>query len=186
MIGVNFDITKRVLAEQKIRQLAQTDHLTGLANRSALSKFLKHEFARVERTGTKVACLYFDLDKFKPINDTYGHLMGDFVLVEIAKRLRETARKTDCTARIGGDEFVVVITDVENKEHIKRALTRLINAIEAPIISEVGMLNISASVGYAVYPDNAKSLDELLKKADEQMYKQKRDCSLKTTRIKTQ
>ncbi len=185
MIGVNFDITKRVLAEQKIRQLAQTDHLTGLANRSALSKFLKHEFARIERTGTKVGCLYFDLDKFKPINDTYGHLIGDFVLVEIAKRLQETARKTDCTARIGGDEFVVVITDIENKEQINRALIRLINAIETPIACEVGYLQVGASVGYAVYPDDAKSLDDLLKKADEQMYKQKRDCSLKKTTMNT-
>jgi len=174
MIGVNFDITKRVMAEKKIRQLAQTDHLTGLANRNALSKFIKHEFDRSERTGAKVGCLYFDLDKFKPINDTHGHLMGDFVLVEVAKRLQDTARKTDCVARIGGDEFVVVITDIENLSQVKRALTRFINAISAPIASEVGYLNIATSVGYAIYPDDAKSLDELLHKADERMYKQKR------------
>jgi len=178
MIGVNFDITKRVLAEQQIRMLAQTDHLTGLANRSALSKFINHEFDRVERTGGKVGCLYFDLDKFKPINDTHGHLVGDFVLVEIAKRLLETARKTDCVARIGGDEFVIVITDIENQNQIERALTRFINSISTPIASEVGYLNVGASVGYALYPDDAKSLDDLLNKADERMYKQKHNSPM--------
>jgi diguanylate cyclase (GGDEF)-like protein len=176
MIGVNFDITKRVMAEKKIRQLAQTDHLTGLANRSALERFIKQEFARVERTGSKVGCLYFDLDKFKPINDTYGHAVGDKVLIEVAKRLQDTARKTDCAARIGGDEFVVIVTDIENQVQINRALSRLICAIKAPIKSEYGDLLVEASVGFALYPDDAQSFDELLSMADKRMYDQKHHC----------
>ncbi|WP_462176537.1 diguanylate cyclase domain-containing protein [Pseudoalteromonas gelatinilytica] len=176
MIGVNFDITKRVMAEKKIRQLAQTDHLTGLANRSALERFIKQEFARVERTGSKVGCLYFDLDKFKPINDTHGHAMGDKVLIEVAKRLQDTAQKTDCVARIGGDEFVVIVTDIENQVQINRALSRLICAIKAPIKSEFGDLLVEASVGFALYPDDAQSFDELLSMADKRMYDQKHHC----------
>ncbi|WP_252949126.1 diguanylate cyclase domain-containing protein [Pseudoalteromonas shioyasakiensis] len=176
MIGVNFDITKRVMAEKKIRQLAQTDHLTGLANRSALERFIKQEFARVERTGSKVGCLYFDLDKFKPINDTYGHAMGDKVLIEVAKRLQDTAQKTDCVARIGGDEFVVIVTDIENQVQINRALSRLICAIKAPIKSDCGDLHVEASVGFALYPDDAQSFDELLSIADKRMYDQKHHC----------
>ncbi|MBE0378007.1 diguanylate cyclase domain-containing protein [Pseudoalteromonas prydzensis] len=174
MVGINFDISKRVIAENKLLQLAQTDHLTGLANRNALCKFAEHEFDCTERTGTKVACLYFDLDKFKPINDTHGHLVGDFVLVEIAKRLLDTARKTDCVARIGGDEFVIIITHIETSNQVKKALTRFIDAIELPIVSTQGNFSVSASIGYAIYPDEATSLDELLNKADARMFDHKR------------
>lgn len=175
MIGINFDISKRVLAEQKILQLAQTDNLTGLANRNALINFAEHEFDIVERTGGKVACLYFDLDKFKPINDTYGHLVGDYVLVEVAKRLTKTARKVDCVARIGGDEFVIIITQIETAEQVQIALQRFINAIYKPILSKQQTFQIDASIGYAIYPDEATNLDALLSKADERMYIHKRE-----------
>ena len=178
MVGINFDISKRVIAENKILQLAQTDHLTGLANRNALGKFAEHEFDCTERTGTKVACLYFDLDKFKPINDTHGHLVGDLVLVEIAKRLTDTARKTDCVARIGGDEFVIIITHIETLNQVKKALARFVAAIELPIISTQGHFSVGASIGYAIYPDEAESLDELLNKADVRMYDHKRSKTI--------
>ncbi|CAM4019498.1 MULTISPECIES: diguanylate cyclase domain-containing protein [Pseudoalteromonas] len=179
MVGINFDISKRVIAENKILQLAQTDHLTGLANRNALCKFAEHAFDCTKRTATKVACLYFDLDKFKPINDTHGHLIGDLVLVEIAKRLSDIARKTDCIARIGGDEFVILITHIEENNQVKTALARFIAAIELPIMSSQGSLCVGASIGYAIYPDEGESLDELLNKADARMYNHKRAKDVK-------
>lgn len=175
IIGINFDISERAIAEQKILQLAQTDNLTGLANRNALAKFVEHEFALTERTGKKVACLYFDLDKFKPINDTYGHLAGDHVLVEVAKRLTHITRKVDCIARIGGDEFVLIITQLDTIEQANIAQQRFITAIEKPIIFEQQTLYVGASIGYAIYPDEATDFGTLLSKADEKMYAYKRE-----------
>jgi len=122
--------------------------------------------------------LYFDLDKFKPINDTHGHLVGDLVLVEIAKRLTDTARKTDCVARIGGDEFVIIITHIETLNQVKKTLAPFVAAIELPIISTQGHFSVGASIGYAIYPDEAESLDELLNKADVRMYDHKRSKTI--------
>lgn len=95
-------------------------------------------------------------------------------MVEIAKRLLDTARKTDCVARIGGDEFVIIITHIETSNQVKKALTRFIDAIELPIVSTQGNFSVSASIGYAIYPDEATSLDELLNKADARMFDHKR------------
>ncbi len=175
IIGTNFDISKRVIAENKVLKLAQTDQLTGLANRTALIKFAEFEFDRVAQTSSKIACLYFDLDKFKPINDTHGHLVGDAVLVEVANRLKIITRKSDCIARIGGDEFVIIIAQIENIAQVESQIQRYSQAIEQPIILQHTQLNVAVSIGYAMYPDEASSLDELLNKADEKMYFAKRN-----------
>ena len=181
MIGINFDISKRVKAENKILQLAETDQLTGLSNRNALIKFVEQEFARADRHGSKVVCLYFDLDKFKPINDTFGHQVGDHVLVVTSNRLRKLARKTDCVARIGGDEFVVMLTDIQNNGQFAIAKSRMVEAVLTPIDTDAGEVIVGTSVGVAVYPDDAANLDELLNEADARMYEDKKSSSKSKT-----
>jgi diguanylate cyclase (GGDEF)-like protein/PAS domain S-box-containing protein len=173
IVGINSDISKRVIAEKEVLKLAQTDYLTGLANRNTLINFAECEFSKAKQENSKVACLYFDLDKLKPINDTHGHIVGDFVLTVIANRLKDITRKTDCIARIGGDEFVVISTNIESLNQIEKQITRYLNAIELPIVLQHNELLITVSIGYALYPDEAASLDELLNKADKRMYEHK-------------
>ena len=173
MIGTNIDISKRMLAQAEALSLARLDHLTGLANRAELSVFVDKEFARAKRHKSLIGCLYFDLDKFKPINDTYGHKTGDQVLIEVAQRLTSQVRVNDMVARIGGDEFVVILTEVTHEHQIKATITRFIASFEKPIVTEKGTFNIGFSVGYSIYPTESLSLDELLHVADVRMYENK-------------
>ncbi|CAI89521.1 diguanylate cyclase domain-containing protein [Pseudoalteromonas translucida] len=173
IVGINFDISKRIIAEKEVLKLAQTDYLTGLANRNTLTKFAECEFGKAKQANSKVACLYFDLDKLKPINDTHGHIVGDCVLTVIADRLKDITRKTDCIARIGGDEFVVISTNIESLNQIEKQITRYLSAIELPIVLQHNELLVTVSIGYAIYPDEAADLDELLNKADKRMYEHK-------------
>ncbi len=173
MFGINVDITEQVEAEIRITELANHDTLTGLANRNALSSFVKQEFLRIERTLKKCLCLYLDLNKFKPINDAYGHGVGDEVLIEVARRLKKLCRVSDLAARVGGDEFVVVVTDVDAHFSLEELISRAQNTIKQPIYTSVGFVSISASVGYASYPDEASNLYELIRMADKRMFEVK-------------
>ena len=173
MFGINIDITEQVLAEKKINELANQDSLTGLANRNLLSTFIELEFARIERTQLKCFCLYFDLNKFKPINDNYGHNIGDEILIEVANRLKRLCRSSDLAARMGGDEFVLIVTNVESVFEIKELINRVQCSIEKPIETTKGVMSVGASIGYSCYPDEASNLDELIHTADERMYQVK-------------
>lgn len=173
MFGINIDITEQVLAEKKINELANHDSLTGLANRNLLSSFVELEFARIERTQLKCFCLYFDLNKFKPINDNYGHNVGDEVLIEVAERLKRLCRNDDLAARVGGDEFVLIVTDIASMFEITELINRVQCSIEKPIETTKGVMSVGASIGYSCYPDEASSLDELIHIADERMYQVK-------------
>lgn len=173
MFGINIDITEQVLAEKKINELANHDSLTGLANRNLLSTFIDLEFARIKRTKLKCFCLYFDLNKFKPINDSYGHNVGDEVLIEVAERLKRLCRSSDLAARVGGDEFVLVVTDVASMFEITELINRVKCSIELPIETTKGNMSVGASIGYSCYPDEASNLDELINIADERMYQEK-------------
>ncbi len=173
MIGINVDISEVVRAQQHIYKLAQTDNLTGLANRAALSKFVKKEIVRCNRDKKLLGCLYFDLDNFKPVNDTYGHKVGDEVLIKVAERLTKASRELDLVARIGGDEFVVIITSMDSDDQIQFALKRFQSELEAPIEFDKNTTQIETSVGFAIFPNEAKNMDELLSKADERMYQDK-------------
>ena len=174
MIGINYDVTERVLAEQKIRKMAESDALTGLANRTALVKFLKREKARSKRTGNSVVVLYLDLNKFKPINDTHGHKVGDEVLIEISKRMGDVAREVDCVARVGGDEFVVALADMPNLQALDNISERYHSAIAKPIKTEAGELVVGVSIGSAQYPKDGETIDDLLNVADERMFEEKK------------
>ena len=173
MFGINMDITEQIEAERRITELATHDSLTGLSNRYALATFVKKEFARVERSNKRCLCLYLDLNKFKPINDTYGHNVGDEVLVEIAKRLSSICRLSDMAARVGGDEFVIIVSDIDEKYDIASIIQRTHNEIIRAVITSKGEMFVDASIGFAIYPTEAKTFDDLIRVADERMFNNK-------------
>ncbi|MCW9018019.1 MAG: diguanylate cyclase, partial [Kangiellaceae bacterium] len=112
LLGISEDITERIAMQERILKQAREDSLTGLANRTALFDFLNQEIKRAKRTDSKLAVLYLDLNNFKPINDSFGHSFGDRVLRQVARRLSNIARESDCVARIGGDEFIIVLSNI--------------------------------------------------------------------------
>jgi len=173
MFGINIDVTDQVMAEQRINALATHDPLTNLANRYALKTYCEQEFARIERTRLHCICIYFDLNNFKPINDTYGHNVGDEVLVEIANRMKRLCRTSDLAARVGGDEFIIILSDIDTSFDLHKFVERAQLAISEPVASSKGTINVGTSVGFASYPNEAYNLDELIKLADDRMFEQK-------------
>lgn len=151
---------------------AYYDYLTGLPNRLQLESNLDSAIVRCKRQKRKLGLLFIDLDKFKPINDNFGHFEGDKVLIEIASRIKLEMRKVDMVARIGGDEFVVII-DIENIAQAKHVAQKLMEQIEKPIMIQKCFQKISASIGISIYPDYTNNAKELLEQADQAMYKAK-------------
>ncbi|GEO81181.1 sensor domain-containing diguanylate cyclase [Pararhodospirillum oryzae] len=155
-----------------LEHLARTDALTGLANRLTFEERLDHEYERCERHDRRFAIVYIDLDGFKAINDNHGHVMGDHVLQDVAQALRGSCRAVDTPARHGGDEFVVLLTEIPSVETALRTAEKLRERISA---LRWGTLAVGASVGVAVYPDHATSLGALVRLADAAMYQSKLD-----------
>ncbi len=163
-------------AEDTIRQLSLRDPLTGLVNRRFLQENEKHLIAGAKRSRTKMAVLAVDLDNFKAINDRYGHAAGDEVLLASAERMKLLLRESDVIARFGGDEFVIVMGQVDNAEAAHEVASRIVNSLSQPIpLAEGGTAHIGASVGIAMYSTASDTLDDLLKKADTALYAAKRD-----------
>ena len=154
--------------------LANHDSLTGLANRDLLLDRLQHALRQAERTNTKLAVLFMDLDDFKPVNDEHGHDFGDKLLNKVSDRLLACIRSGDTLARRSGDEFVLVIENIEDEEQVEIVMRKIHDAFEARFKIEQIELNISISAGYAIYPDNASDVDGLLNFADKRMYENKR------------
>lgn len=146
------------------------DALTGLPNRLLLIDRLRQSLARAKRHKDYMAVMFIDLDGFKPINDTYGHECGDEVLKVTAARLLEAVRGEDTAARIGGDEFVMVLTELKNGLHAGLTANRVIKSITQPIAWSGHMVKVSASLGVAIGPTDGADADALLKRADEAMY----------------
>ena len=153
--------------------LANHDSLTGLPNRRLLFELLQQSFDIAARNGTKVGLIFIDLDDFKPINDRYGHLAGDAVLVEIANRLQASLRSSDTVARVGGDEFIVVLTNVRSPSVIALARQKLSEETVRPIKVDDAVCSVKLSMGVAVFPDDGTGIEELLGKADAGMYAEK-------------
>jgi len=147
--------------------------LTGLINRVLLFDRLGQEIRRSQRMDTRFAVLFIDLDYFKVINDRYGHEAGDRVLVQVGKRLAAALRKSDTVGRFGGDEFIAIISGVENLEQIDVLTKKILRKLEAPILFGKEELFISASIGVAMYPGDAVSPQDLIRKADNDMYQVK-------------
>jgi diguanylate cyclase (GGDEF)-like protein/PAS domain S-box-containing protein len=163
------DVTPLKEAEAKIQALANYDALTELPSRRLFSDRLKMAMERATRAGSDMALMFIDLDDFKVVNDTLGHDAGDFVLKETANRLKNCVRKPDTVARIGGDEFVVVI-EHQNVAHATIVGERIVNSLKQEIKSPDGTVTIGASIGVAFFPGNGKSEKELLRAADKAMY----------------
>jgi len=162
-------------AEQKIQTLATNDILTGLANRSSLREGLDAAIGRADRGGTKLALLMIDLDRFKPINDRHGHLIGDLVLKTVAQRMSRILRRGEIRARYGGDEFVAVIEYAADDTVPRTVSRRLIEELSEPMDFEGLSVQIGASVGFAVYPSDARNEEDLIRKADIALFRAKQD-----------
>ncbi|MCX7693757.1 MAG: EAL domain-containing protein [Tepidimonas taiwanensis] len=170
------DVTQQRTTQAEIEQQARTDALTGLLNRHALPAVLTQIIATAQREGRPVAVLFIDLDRFKAINDSLGHEVGDAVLVESARRLRTRLRNSDVVARIGGDEFVVVLTGITDAADAAHVATQLVEDLSQRIAAATGHhdaappLHVSPSIGIAVFPKDATRPSELLRLADIAMY----------------
>ena len=180
--GVMFDITAAKETAIAMEHLAYHDVLTGLPNRAMFQDHLELALARARRHGQAVAVLFLDLDDFKPVNDRHGHEIGDEVLQEVAHRVREAARDTDLVARQGGDEFLVLLADLELGEgrdtvaEVPALLTqRIAVAIAEPMHLHGATLSMHVSIGTALFPDDAGDARSLMRLADAAMYERKRE-----------
>lgn len=168
------DITGRKLAEKKIRRMAFHDSLTGLPNRILLEDRVETAIRRCRRNNGQLALIFIDLDRFKIINDTLGHHAGDRLLVETARRLSMAVRSTDTVSRYGGDEFVVLIPEIETMHGLQIVLEKIQNTLAQPIkLSEDQQLVITPSMGVSLYPDHGHTFETLMQKSDMAMYQAK-------------
>ncbi|NCB60046.1 MAG: sensor domain-containing diguanylate cyclase, partial [Gammaproteobacteria bacterium] len=176
-VGMFLDITERWQAASRIQYLAHHDYLTGLPNRLALVEHATHALTLARRYKRRLAIFYIDLDRFKPINDLYGHNVGDIILKIVAQRLLSMVRESDTVCRQGGDEFVILLPEFTDVAHLERLAIKIREEIQAPCqISDIETpLIISASIGIATYPDNGDTVDAIIQSADSAMYSAKAD-----------
>lgn len=167
------DVTDRRKQEERIRHQAHHDSLTGMPNRNLFNDRLAHGVAKLQRTGGKLAVLYLDLDGFKTINDSLGHGVGDELLRVVAQRLSGVLRDDDTIARFGGDEFVLLLEDVEGHANVVRLAERMMDVFRSPYLVGEHEFHITASIGIALYPDDGETADILIRNADIAMYKAK-------------
>ncbi|MCW9047809.1 MAG: EAL domain-containing protein [Gammaproteobacteria bacterium] len=181
VIALVRDVTERKVAEEQIAFLAYHDSLTALPNSRLFKDRLEHAISQAERNNKILAIMFLDLDRFKLINDTMGHSAGDELLKITSERLIEAVRKTDSVAinangnassiaRFGGDEFTILLDDVENMQAIIRIAERIVENVSQPLMLERQEVHISTSIGIAIYPDDGKEADVILKHADSAMY----------------
>lgn len=173
-IGLSYDITERKAAEENIRRLAQHDFLTGLPNRILFYDRFEQALAAARRNQTHFALFFLDLNDFKHINDTHGHRFGDELLKAVAQRLSDSMRATDTTCRLGGDEFVILVPEIESPEHAQKLQQILIEKFDTPCTVAAQQIQVSFSIGHAVYPQQGESMDTLLEAADSAMYRVKK------------
>lgn len=172
-IGVARDTTERIRYEEKIKYQAYHDTLTGLPNRLLFYDRLSVALSNAKRNKGILAVIFLDIDGFKPINDNFGHDVGDILLQSITKRLINCIRQGDTVARIGGDEFTLILPQVTQKEEVDEIAQRLIDTLKEPYLINKNNLYITASVGISFYPDDGEDMQTLMKKADIAMYSAK-------------
>jgi diguanylate cyclase (GGDEF)-like protein len=161
------------LAHETVLHMAHHDALTGLPNRSLLRLRIEQAISRARRNGQFAALLFFDLDKFKSVNDTLGHEAGDTLLREVAERLTRCVRADDTVARMGGDEFVIVLADLDQVGDAKAVMHKLLATVAEPMAIGDRRLVVTASIGLGVYPEHGETGDALMRAADGAMYEAK-------------
>jgi diguanylate cyclase (GGDEF)-like protein len=169
------DITKRKENEEKIAWLANHDSLTGIPNRTNFISKLAQEISRTKRTGGKFAVMLFDIDKFKDVNDQFGHEAGDIMLCHVATKTQQTVRTIDHIGRFGGDEFVVLQTEVKSYEDVKSLVRRIQEAVSLPVTYKGVKISVGVSIGICLFPDHAQDINNLLHYADQAMYRAKNE-----------
>jgi diguanylate cyclase (GGDEF)-like protein/PAS domain S-box-containing protein len=170
LCGIATDITEKKDFEEHLRHMAQYDTLTKLPNRALFSDRLQQTFTTAKRTREHFGLMFIDLDKFKPVNDTYGHAAGDLLLKEAAHRMQVCVRESDTVARIGGDEFVVLLASLKQDQDAQEVGEKIRHALNQPFQISGNTLNISSSIGVAIYPAHGDNEKELVKNADLAMY----------------
>ncbi|HEX8251745.1 MAG TPA: EAL domain-containing protein [Thermoanaerobaculia bacterium] len=173
-IVINYrDVTERKQAEETLQHLAYRDTLTDLPNRFLFHDRLEHAIDQARRRGSGFAVMYMDLDRFKVVNDTLGHTVGDHLLQMVARRLRDVLRADDTIARLGGDEFAVILPELDRAEQAGSAARKLIAALRAPVRVDGHELHVTASAGISMYPSDGTDVTTLIKHADAALYRSK-------------
>lgn len=167
------DITERKQLELALIEMAHKDSLTGLPNRAQFSLLAEQAILQAQRKGNSIAMMFIDLDDFKSVNDICGHHVGDALLKEVARRISQRLRASDTVFRIGGDEFVVLLHDVEQDQHLQAVGDKIITELSEKMLIDNCPCQIGASIGIARYPDDGENIDALLKAADGAMYRVK-------------
>jgi diguanylate cyclase (GGDEF)-like protein/PAS domain S-box-containing protein len=171
--GYSNDVTEKRSLQQTIYTMSRQDILTGLANRHSFFEILQNAIQLAIRKQEQLALMFIDLDHFKPVNDNFGHGMGDTLLSQVAKRLTEALRASDSICRYGGDEFLVLLPCVPDLQSVLNVASKIIAGIEKPFVLGEHRINISCSIGVALFPDHAEDADHLVTCADKAMYQAK-------------
>lgn len=169
-IALQHDVTERERLHDRDRYLAFHDDLTGLPNRAMLRELEKKAISHALRSDQLLAMLFLDLDGFKQVNDTLGHLVGDQLLTALAERLQASIRQSDTVARVGGDEFAILMTDIDKPESAERTAQTLLDALARPFLLRGRRLCVKASIGIALFPTDSNTAATLLDHADQAMY----------------
>ncbi|KZY28502.1 MULTISPECIES: diguanylate cyclase domain-containing protein [unclassified Oleiphilus] len=173
VVAMANDITERKALENKLKELAHSDALTGIGNRTLFFEKLEEAIALAKRRKERVAVLFIDLDDFKIVNDQYGHEVGDVVLCEVVQRIKMAVREADVLARIGGDEFVLILHDCESNAHARQVAEKVLFNLERPLQVAGLTVTVGGSIGISMYPDNGEKTADILKSADRAMYEVK-------------
>jgi len=168
------DITLQRENDQRLRRLASFDSLTSLPNRTLFTDRLEHAIAKANRNKGNLAVFFLDLDNFKNINDSLGHKMGDLLLIDVAKRLKQCIREEDTVARLGGDEFTIVLENITSTSYVGKIAEKILHTVSQPYLLDKLEVNISPSIGISLFPSDGNTIDQLVKNADAAMYHAKK------------
>ncbi|MGM0640305.1 MAG: diguanylate cyclase domain-containing protein [Thermotogota bacterium] len=159
---------------KKSENMAYYDHLTGLPNRKLFEKVFLDKMNKAERNNHLLGVMFIDLDHFKDINDNYGHEVGDYLLIAVAERIKNNLKKDDFVSRLGGDEFTIILDNIEEKKDLQTISERIIKLFDKPFSIKKNKINVTPSIGISVYPDSGTDMKELIRKSDQAMYKAKK------------